>query len=200
MHNADLRVTTRSTSVRAPLLSLFLISCAAAQPHDVILAGDRSVSSQRHAIDLPAQVLERYDRSTQVLHLLGWNASRPVVERAVHIPNHLELRAVPDTAVVKSYFYYVVNDTLWGATVDSLPVAREAITEISTIKISLRTGTGEHAVAGFMFIDAPAVGDAPVRDNRGTFSLREASRDRCNPAVHRRPCSADPLDARHADG
>jgi hypothetical protein len=71
----------------------------------------------------------------------------------VAIPARFALRSIPDSALRSSYFYFVVNDALWGVPAESWPVDRERIREIRTIKIDLPTVAGRTLVAGFMFIN-----------------------------------------------
>jgi hypothetical protein len=134
---------------------MLLASGAASRPQELEGREDSVKQTLPIPLDMPSQVLERYDPSTRRLHLVGRNASEPVIQRSVHIPGRIELRAIPDTAVAMSYFYTVVNDTLWGAASDPWPIPRDRVAEINTIKIDLRNRAGRHLLAGFMLLRAP---------------------------------------------
>jgi hypothetical protein len=131
------------------LPSLFIVSCVFQQPARLSTPNEPGVAQAPEHIDVPGHVLQGYDATSRTLHLLG----RDGATAAVAIPARFALRSIPDSALRSSYFYFVVNDALWGVPAESWPVDRERIREIRTIKIDLPTVAGRTLVAGFMFIN-----------------------------------------------
>jgi hypothetical protein len=136
----------------APLvLTSVTVSCMfPGTTHTLTRGNEGSAAPAREQIDIPAHVLQGYDASSRSLHIIGRRGETADVQ----IPARFAVRSVPDSAVRSSYFYFVVNDTLWGVSTDSSssPVDRNRIREIRTVKIDLPRVTGRTQVAGFMII------------------------------------------------
>jgi hypothetical protein len=131
------------------LPALFIVSCVFQQPARLSTPNEPGVAQSPEHIDVPGRVLQGYDAASRTLHLRGRNGATA----AVAIPARFALRSIPDSAIQSSYFYFVVNDALWGVPTESWPVDRDRIREIRTVKIDLPSVAGRPLVAGFMFFN-----------------------------------------------